>query len=370
MLIAHVTDSFHPRLGGIERQVADLAARQAAAGHTVHVITRQCGASGVDAGFPFTVHRVPAGWRAHGRLRAVLAPLRPDVVHAHASVVSPLGWAGVDVAVELGVRAVVSVHSLWVGPGVLAARLAGLKSWARNRVTVAAVSSLAADRVRRTCPELPVHVTPNGVDVGWWRVPRPLDRPAGVHVVAVGRLVARREPMTFLKAVREVAGAADVRVTVAGDGPERARAEAYVRRCGLASRVSFAGALRRNDIRDLLGSADLFVNPARREAFGIATVEALSAGVPVLAMAESGVNDFVRHGKNGFLCEPGVALADGLWTMVTDHDLRRSTAGFARDHPLDAFDWSRVLARWDSLYAPGTLRSPSADPLSHCPGRT
>ncbi|WP_176960179.1 glycosyltransferase family 4 protein [Lentzea jiangxiensis] len=364
-----MTDSFHPRLGGIEHQVVDLATRQAAAGHDVHVVTRQLAASGSDAGFPFTVHRLRSGWGAQGRLRAVLAPLRPDVVHAHVSVVSPLGWAGVDVAVELSVRAVVSVHSLWVGPGVLAARLAGLKSWARNQVTVAAVSSLTADRVRRTCPELPVHLVPNGIDVGWWRVPHPPDRSGGVHVVAVGRLVSRREPMSLLKAVREVAGSSDVRVTIVGDGPERAKAEAYARRCGLASAVSFAGVLRRTEIRDLLAGADLFVNPARREAFGVATVEALSSGVPVVAMAESGVNDFVWHGKNGFLCEPGVALEDGLREMVTNHDLRRGMAEFAAAHPLVVFDWPGVLARWDALYASGNERTATSGPRSHRPSR-
>ena len=70
-------------------------------------------------------------------------------------------------------------------------------------------------------------------------------------------------------------------------------------------------------------TADLFVNPAIRESFGIATLEARTAGVPVIARAGNGVSEFIQHGKEGLLCDDRDALVDAIVLLVRDADARR-----------------------------------------------
>ena len=83
-------------------------------------------------------------------------------------------------------------------------------------------------------------------------------------------------------------GEVPLRATVAGTGPALSMMQRYLRRHAMADVVRLVGRLDRGGVRTLLASADLFVNPTVRESFGIATLEARTAGVPVLARAGNG----------------------------------------------------------------------------------
>ncbi|MFM8774511.1 MAG: glycosyltransferase, partial [Actinomycetota bacterium] len=127
MRIVHVSDCYLPRTGGIETQVRSLALAQAAAGDDVRIITASPGHDGVRAGHEIVdgldVERIavdlPGEIPIHPRTRArVVDSLREqpaDVVHVHAGVISPFAWGAVRAAHQLGVPAVVTVHSVW-GP--------------------------------------------------------------------------------------------------------------------------------------------------------------------------------------------------------------------------------------------------------------
>ncbi len=145
-----------------------------------------------------------------------------------------------------------------------------------------------------------------------------------MHVVAVGRLVPRKEPMELLAALHSAhtrmsrRGTA-LRATFAGAGPSAGPIQRYLRRNGMDSWIRLAGRLQPGEVRELLAGADLFVNPCRRESFGIAALEARTSGLPVLARAHTGVADFVRHNREGALCgHSAFALADEvLWLART-----------------------------------------------------
>src|SRR5262245_53157985 len=93
-----------------------------------------------------------------------------------------------------------------------------------------------------------------------------------------------------------------VRATVAGDGPALPLMRAYLRSHSMADWVHLAGRLDRDGVRSLLGTADIFVNPALLESFGIATLEARTAGVPIIARTNNGVSEFVHDAEEGLLC--------------------------------------------------------------------
>ncbi|MFD0199163.1 MULTISPECIES: glycosyltransferase family 4 protein [Saccharothrix] len=353
MSIVHVTDCFLPRLGGIEVQVAGLAREQAGGGEDVHVVTATRLAS---PGEGYSVHRIavrlpwelPVHPRAGAHLDRVLASLGPSVVYVHVGAISPFAWSGVRSALRLDLPVVVVVHSMW-DPAVRRCYrvLDQFVSWSTARVAVAAVSRAAAERVRAVAPGMPVGVVPNGIVPSAWRG-IPTQRPDdAVHVVSVGRLAARKEPLALLRALRAVSSDVPLRATLAGAGPEMAALRRYVERHGLGW-VRLPGRLDRQGVARLLAGADVFVNPASQEAFGLAALEARAAGVPVIARPGTGVADFVRDGVEGVLTHD---LAAGITRLVNDREERLRIAAHNRTTEPTHCTWPRVLEALQSCAA-------------------
>lgn len=357
MRIAHVTDFFLPRLGGIEMQVHDLAVRQQAAGHDVEIVTTTPGGPADDG--ELRVHRLsdrlwlPAEVRP-GILRAgreLLLDGRYDVLHVHAGPASPLAFAAAALAQRVPV--VVTVHSLLSHLEHAFRALDVAAGWTRWPAVWTAVSDVAAAPLRRLVWPMPVHVLPNGIDVDRWRVdPHPAD-PGGALVVAVMRLAARKRPMQLLRMLRRarmsLPDITGLRVVIAGDGPRRPAMERYLRRHGMTGWVSLPGRLSRPQIRSLFAQGDLFVAPAILESFGIAALEARCAGLPVVARAEGGIGQLITDGREGVLVDSDAAMADAIAALATDPQLRGRIAAhnLATAPPVA---WPDVLARTSGLY--------------------
>ncbi|MDP9793646.1 glycosyltransferase involved in cell wall biosynthesis [Catenuloplanes nepalensis] len=334
MRIAHVTDVYLPRLGGVELQVRDLAGRQAAAGHAPIVVTATPGF--LSGNPPIPVVRV--GGAGVGPYRAVrdqdlcrvLREQRAEAVHAHVSAFSPLAWSAARLAGAHGVPTVVSVHSMWHDVIPIMRWYARRRGAARWPVEWAAVSTAAAAAVRDALDGTPVAVLPNGIDPAAWLTP-PAPRDGPPTVVSVMRMVRRKRPRPLLHALFALhrAHPGRFRAVLVGDGPLLPRLRSDVAAAGLNSGIRLTGALPRHDIRALLAGADLYVAPAHRESFGIAALEARCAGLPVVARSGSGVADFVEHGVDGWLVGSdtelvstvsGLLAAPGLLAEVARHN--------------------------------------------------
>ncbi|RZS87158.1 glycosyltransferase involved in cell wall biosynthesis [Motilibacter rhizosphaerae] len=359
MRIAHVTDMYLPRLGGIEMHVSDLARRQLEQGHDVEVLTST--PVGDQPEGPVPVRRLVEGLRpssafnplAVPRVYRTLAEGGYDVVHAHAGVWSPFAFAGIHGAVRAGLPAVVTEHSLAAYAEPAFRAFDRVTRWSRFPVQWTAVSDVAAEPLRRLVGPGSVSVLPNAVDPADWIVhprPRPADE---VVVVAVGRLAARKRPRPLLHLLRDartqLPGSIQLRAVIVGDGPERAGLERYARRHGM-DWVEFAGRLPRDEIRALFARADLFVAPAVLESFGIAALEARSAGLPVIARAESGVGSFVTSGTEGLLVSSDAEMAAAVVTLATDAARRAAMARHNR-RTLPGMTWDALLTRTEELYA-------------------
>jgi glycosyltransferase involved in cell wall biosynthesis len=362
MRIAHVTDFYLPRLGGVEMHVHDLASRQRAAGHTVEILTSTPGCT-TPAGDDLLVRRVTEVLRNPRALhpagpRLVAEAVREgkyDVVHAHSGIWSPFGWAGVAAASRAGIPAVVTLHSLLTSyePGF---RLADLVlRWSSVPVQLTAVSEVAAAPLRRLAgPDREVLVLPNGIDPDEWRI-RPVPRPPHrVAVVSVMRLALRKRPLPLLRMLRRarhrLPAEVDLRAVIVGDGRQRARMESYLGRHGMAGWVELPGRLPRTGIRAVFERADLFVAPATLESFGIAALEARCSGLPVLARAGSGVGEFVVDGQDGLLAGSDGDMVGALVRLAGDPAERERMSMHSRRVPVDVA-WPAVLRRTEAAYA-------------------
>ncbi|WP_344488882.1 glycosyltransferase [Nonomuraea monospora] len=355
-----MSDCYLPRLGGIEVQVADLVRTQREAGHEVSVATATRGeplpgVHRIVAKMPFDLPVHPFGV---GHLTRRITSARPDVVHVHTGAVSPFAWMGVRAAVRTGVPCVVTVHSMWdpVTRGIY--RLLRLAyGWERWRLVATTVSNAAAAPIRAVAgPRVPVRVVSNGLDLSGWapppgHVPAPREE---VHIVAVGRLAPRKQPVRLLKLLQaaraRVPASIPMRATIVGDGPARGQMARFLARHGMSGWVSLPGRHTREQIAKVLESADVFVAPAPRESFGIAALEARAAGLPVVARAQSGVADFVKDGVEGLLGRTLGDLAAAVARLCADASLRESIAAHNRATLPAAGSWPTVLEGFERAY--------------------
>lgn len=359
--VAIVSDWCLPRRGGIETHILALARHLRQAGVAADILTSFPGPDEIDGVRIVRVEtvRLPLAGIAVspllvGTLRRRLAAGRYDIVHLHPSQVAPFCLAASVAADRLGLPMVATFHSLM---GVLAPilwmseRAAG---WPPQRLAMTGVSSLVAGQIGAVLPGRRVGVLPNGFDAAFWRtVPRADDGSGGVRLVSAMRLQRRKRPFALLDifaAALELAGPAGggATLSLAGDGPLRARLERHAARLGLAERVVFAGWLDAPALRDLYARSDLFAMPSTHESFCIAALEARAAGLPILGMARTGMRDFIRDGGNGELAADDADMARRLARLLAD---RAALATLAADgEGLSPFRWEVVVARHLDVY--------------------
>ncbi|WP_409485008.1 glycosyltransferase family 4 protein [Arsenicicoccus dermatophilus] len=367
MRVAVLSDCYLPRLGGIEVQVHDLAEQLVRRGHEVTVLTATPGRHGERHGAVEVVDGVPVHHLAL-RLPGDL-PVNPlagsmlrerlrdggfDVAHAHLGVVSPFGRAAVDAALAVGLPTAITWHCLLDGVVPLLRRVGTVRRWSDQGAALSAVSRTAAAQVVRAAAGAPVAVLPNGIDVSRWSPPGGRATPEGtpLTLVTAMRLTRRKRPLPLLRAAREVerrlhdgagrSAVVDWRLDVYGEGPQRRLLEAYVRREGLSHRVRLCGRVSRQELLTAYRSAAAYVSPTRLEAFGIAALEARTAGLPVLAVEGSGVTDFVDHGRSGLIAPDDVQLSDHMLTILADPVVRQAIRVHNAETP-PAQAWPSVL---------------------------
>ena len=345
MKVALLTDCYLPRLGGIEVQTHDLAAQLQARGHEVEVFTATSGALGERHGVVEVVDDVPVH-RMALRLPWELPvnPLAPpevrrrlqsggfDVAHVHMGVVSPFATDLAGVALGLGLPTAVTWHCLMERSRPVFRLLGHARRWGEQGAALSAVSGIAAASVQTVVGDHEVTVFPNGLDIARWSPPQGGLRDHGgpVEVVASMRFAARKRPL----AVLEVAARArallrpehQMRLTIFGEGPQRRRLEKFVATHAMGDWVHLPGRVTRDELRESYWRSDLYLTPSRLEAFGIAALEARTAGLPVLARADTGVADFVVDGVDGVLGADDDALVAGLVQLVSDTAVRHRIA--------------------------------------------
>jgi L-malate glycosyltransferase len=200
-----------------------------------------------------------------------------------------------------------------------------------------------------------IAVIPNGVDAASFpkRSHETATRPART-IITVANLRPEKSHETLIAAVALLAAdLPGLQLQIVGDGPRRETLEANVRAAGLDRRVSFLG--HREDIPELLAQADVFVLPSQSEAFPNGAIEAMAAGLPVIASAVGGLLDLIEHGDTGLLVQPGdaAALAHALRRVLTDRPLAARLGNAARAEVNKRYSFERMVAAFEDLYLAG-----------------
>lgn len=169
-----------------------------------------------------------------------------------------------------------------------------------------------------------MHIVHCGVDPDRYG---PADRTPGQHLMFVGRLAAVKGVAVLLRAVADlVADHPDLRLTLIGDGTERAGLEALTRDLGLGGVVTFAGPKTQDQVAEALATADLFVLPSFAEGVPVVLMEAMASSLPVVSTRIAGIPELVEDRVSGRLVPPGnqAALAEAIAALLAGGDDARA----------------------------------------------
>ncbi len=202
----------------------------------------------------------------------------------------------------------------------------------------------------------PIRVIPNFVDTQRFT---PEGQPSlREHLAPHGeRILAHLSNFRSVKrapdAVRvfaEVRAALPAKLLLIGDGQDRPHALHLARCLGVEADVIFLG--KQDDVESLLATADLFLLPSQEEAFGLAALEAMSCGVPVIGTTVGGVPEVVEDGKIGFLLPPGDVdgMARAALALLTDRDRHAEFGAAARRRAVAHFDTSLIVPQYEAYY--------------------
>lgn len=380
MKLLQVSKFYPPELGGIEAVARDLSAGLIARGVDVEVLCAHTRwereeSSGV-AGERVTRAASLGLWLSTSMAPGLVTELRrrrdaADVVHVHMP--DPLAALAVWAARPRG-RVVLHWHSDVVRQRIAMQVYRPLERWLLARAdAIVATSAAYADSSVPLAPwRHKVVVVPIGAPPP---VPPPAHRVRRLRELAAGRrIVFALGRMTYYKAWEVLVHAArslpdDVLVLVGGGGPDLAHYRALAREAGVDGKVLFQGAMADADVEAAFAEAEVFcmASTVRAEAYGVAVLEAMARGRPVVAteIPGSGLGWLVQHGVTGLkvpVRDPA-ALAAALQQLLDDAALRTRCGEAGRARWASAFTVDAMCDRMLALYR-GLLASPSSLPPS------
>jgi glycosyltransferase involved in cell wall biosynthesis len=349
-------------VGGASIHVRDLARAMLERGHQPIVLVGGAGPVTdqlASAGVPFraleflerAVHPV-RDLRALAEMTSVLRELRPDVVSAHTA---KAGWIGRAACARLGLPAIYTPHGWAIGSRISAAsgavftifeRLAS--RWTRAIICVCDYEMRLALEKRVAGPEI-LFVVHNGVrDIAPSLRAGPGRSP--VRICSVARLEAPKDHATLLQALAGLRSES-WELDLVGDGPLESSLRGQAAALGIAGRVRFLGY--QPDPASVLAGAQLFVLSSRSEAFPRSVLEAMRAGLPVVASAVGGVAEAVIDGVTGLLVPPGSpeALAAAIGELTRSAVRRQQLGAAARQTFEERFRVECMVEKTEAIYA-------------------
>lgn len=279
---------------------------------------------------------LPSGWT-------------PDAVHAHLAF--PDGVVGVATAREMGVPAVITVHGRDVNwglqqPAIRSAMITALQQAA----TVVAVGSPLAKTL--AYHGITARVVSNGVEAAFVaRAPsvRPTPEPI---VVTVANLVPGKGHDRVLRALAALRHRHRFRYWVVGGGPLAGRLKQQAAQLGLTDRVDWLGPLPHHQVAAVLAESHIFALPSNHEGFGVACLEAMAAGLPVVVSRSAGIADVLEHGRNAWLVDPSDVgeLTDALSALLESSERRSELGEAAWLTAKDGYTWADNARQMLQIY--------------------
>jgi N-acetyl-alpha-D-glucosaminyl L-malate synthase BshA len=375
-----------PTFGGSGMIATEVGLAMAERGHRVHFIARDLPVRLHGTHLKVLFHEVVessyAALQGSGTYTIALASkmaevaryAKLDVLHVHYAVPhATAAWMAREVLGASAPKVVTTLHGtdttlVGTDPSYLpVTRLSILKS---DAVTTPSAFLARATREGFGLPDaLPIHVLHNFVDAERFAPRRDREalrahfpdlQPGEPVLVHVSNFRPVKRVQDVVSVFQEVHRQRPARLLMIGDGPERSAAERRLRGLGLGARVAFLG--KQEEFTEWLAACDVFLLPSEQESFGLAALEALSCGVPVVASDIGGLPELVEDGRSGYLVPLGdvAAMAGAVLALVREPARWAEASASARARVLQHFRRAPAVDRYEALYRSLLAAPPSA----------
>lgn len=342
-------------IGGLEKMVLELAGRLDTKRFQTHVVCLSdpgtLAARFEAGGIPVTALASQRLGRVGSlvRLARILRDLKPHILHTHNPTPHFRG-----ALTSLAAHVPVLVHTkhgrnYTDQPRTLAA------NWFASCLSdcIVCVSDDAAEVALRLekVSARKIQVIRNGVDVSAFPAQGRSLSGRTASAIHVGRLNFIKDQRSLLRATRLVVDQERAfQLSIVGDGPDRQHLETLCERLSLREHVHFLGF--RDDVREFLAQADMFVLASISEGISLTLLEAMAASLPVVATRVGGNPEVVIDQVTGLLVPPEApeALAEAMLKLVREADLARRMGSRGRTRAQEEFDIRRVVGRYEALY--------------------
>lgn len=361
----------HPTHGGSGVVAAELGMRLAARGNEVHFVSyeRPFRLDPLTSGIHFHEVEVssyplfrypPYALALANELLQVVQCEGVEIIHAHYAI--PHSLAAVlarSMNPDGGVKVVTTLHGTDITLVGSDPSYAGITRWAieqSDRVTVVS-DWLATATHEKLAPDKNLKTIPNAVDSKIFSPEQANPQLRARFAAPEQLLVAHVSNFRPVKRVQDVVSAfaratrdISARLLMIGQGPDLSLAQDQARKLGVSEKIFWLGPI--DDIASLLACCDLFLLPSESESFGLAALEAMASGLPVVSTLSGGIPEVVTAGETGFLAEVGDvdSLAEHCRVLLTDSQLRAKMSETARQKAASQFGWDQVLREYEKTY--------------------
>ncbi|MCK6508861.1 N-acetyl-alpha-D-glucosaminyl L-malate synthase BshA [Myxococcota bacterium] len=385
----------YPHFGGSGIVATEIGLGMAQRGHQVHLITTEMPVRARQTTLPIQFHPVevqdyplfefpPYTLALASRLAEIAQREHLDILHLHYAIPHAVsGYLARQILQSGGPRLIVTLH------GTDVTRVGCLDSY-RSVTRMALLASDAITAPSRYLREvayplldlptnLPIEVIPNFVDTQRFspashrdkqRINNLFPRIPALHNTPILAHVSNFRPVKRIPDVIDTFTSVNQtlpsRLLLIGEGPERRNAAEQIEQRGLQDRVCFLG--KREDIVQYLQQCDLMLMPSETESFGLAALEAMSCGLPVIASDVGGLSELIEHQHSGFLAPvyDTHTMAQHAIQILRDPQRLALMRLHARERALQFGDPNAVLQQYETLYLQTLARPSLASPCHLC----
>ncbi|GAA1813911.1 glycosyltransferase [Nesterenkonia flava] len=372
-------DTYPPDVNGAAVFGYRLARHMSARGHEVHIAAARPGPGPdtVEQRPEATIHRFRSfkaptheyyrlclPWMIEPSMNRLVAELEPDVVHVQCHYM--IGKAAILAAEKHRVRTIATNHFMpenldpflpfprWFK------RIVSRNSWRDmgrlmgKASVVTTPTPLAAETMKDKAGFDRVLPLSNGIDVDYYapRSGEDIARHSRPTVLFVGRLAVEKNVDVLIRAIALTDPSLDIGLEIVGDGEQRDRLRELITELGLDDRVSMRGHVGDVELRRAYIAADVFCQPGTAELQSLVSLEAMSAGKPVVLADALALPHLVSEGENGYLFEPFNAedLARRLEQIFQLTASERATMGRASREKANQHAIAKTMAAYEALY--------------------
>ena len=245
-----------------------------------------------------------------------------------------------------------------------------IRRWFKNIFTSAdyiqAISNYLADWAKKMGAVCPIEVVPNGVNIKKFSIDDfrltidDFKKKLGIKkdekiVITVSRLVKKNGVGDLIRAMKDV----EAKLLICGDGEERQKLEVRSKKLGIENKVKFMGFIAPAELPKYYAIADVFCRPSLSEGLGNVFLEAMAAGVPVIATPVGGIPDFLKNGETGWFCQVKnpASIAEKIKYVLDKKDVEthdyasvEKVINNAREMVREKYEWNKITEKMALIF--------------------